>query len=141
MKVDLTDEDVRMGNFDKEGNAGYKPRDAGSEIIAAGGFREIRSKIVGITFEDRMEYIKLLKVGEKLELRRDRENPVDKNAIAVYNRDGKQLGYLKKELSESLAPRMDDMTHEFDCFVKEITGIEKQNLGCNIIIIEKVKQK
>jgi single-stranded-DNA-specific exonuclease len=110
-------------------------------ILSAGGLREIRSKIVGITFDNRMEFVKQLKQGEQLFLKREKDNQYDKNAVALENKSGNPLGYLKKELSLTIAPEMDSEKYTYECFVKEITGgIDKKNLGINIIILEKTKK-
>jgi HIRAN domain len=47
-----------------------------------------------------------VKTGDVLELRRDYDNPVDPNAIAVYHRAG-QLGFLPIMLAQRLAPELD----------------------------------
>jgi hypothetical protein len=102
----------------------------------------VRSKIVGITFEDRMLRVKELKQGEQLFLSREKDNDFDQNAVRVNNKAGLQLGYLKKELASEFARRMDSGNYVYECFVKEITGGEekgKYNLGVNIIVVEKVK--
>jgi hypothetical protein len=50
----------------------------------------------------------LVKPGEPLELRRDRDNPHDPNAIAVYPaRGGEQVGWVPREVAAELAPELD----------------------------------
>jgi hypothetical protein len=44
--------------------------------------------------------------GSALELRRDRDNEHDPNAIAVYA-GGEQVGWVPRELAAELAPRLD----------------------------------
>jgi HIRAN domain len=44
--------------------------------------------------------------GRPLELRRDRDNPHDENAIAVHG-GGEQLGWVPRELAAELAPELD----------------------------------
>jgi hypothetical protein len=44
--------------------------------------------------------------GSALELRRDRDNPHDRNAIAVLAR-GEQVGWVPRELAAELAPDID----------------------------------
>ena len=46
--------------------------------------------------------------GDRIELRREPDNPHDKNAIAVFNKDGEQLGYINRETAEEFAQYMDD---------------------------------
>lgn len=59
-------------------------------------------KIVGVTFPNRdgssrQAYILGVQAGEALELRPEPDNPVDPNAVAVYTRSGRQLGYLASQ--------------------------------------------
>jgi hypothetical protein len=63
--------------------------------------QKFKTKIRGVTYKntdgtDRQELVKMLAQGEILRLVREPENPYDKWAIAVYNSEGKQLGYLPK---------------------------------------------
>ena len=47
--------------------------------------------------------------GERLELRRDRDNPHDENAIAVHPEGGgEQVGWVPRELAAELAPELDE---------------------------------
>jgi HIRAN domain len=45
--------------------------------------------------------------GSALELRRDPDNEHDPNAIAVHVRAGDQVGWVPREIAESLAPELD----------------------------------
>jgi HIRAN domain len=45
--------------------------------------------------------------GRPLALRRDPENPHDPNAIAVDATDGRQAGWVPREVAEELAPELD----------------------------------
>ena len=66
----------------------------------------INTEIVGTQFENRWAAARNLRVGDDLELRRDFENPVDPNAIAVVQNEA-ILGYLENALAQRLAPEMD----------------------------------
>jgi HIRAN domain len=49
-----------------------------------------------------------VKPGERLELRRDPDNPHDPNAIQVHPSDGgAQVGWVPRELAVELAPQLD----------------------------------
>ena len=91
------------------------------------------TKVVGVTFENRQQYVKKCQVGDKLELIRDRYNIYDKNAIAVYLGNN-QLGHISRELAEKLAPRM-DRGENFICHVSNVTGGGDKNYGVNIEVI------
>ncbi|MSS11744.1 hypothetical protein FYJ38_24365 [Clostridium sp. WB02_MRS01] len=93
---------------------------------------EFYTKVVGVTFNNRQQYVKQCYNGQQLDLVRDKFNPYDKNAIAIYAGDN-QVGFLSKELAQKLAPKMDVGT-KFDCYVKSLTGGIDNNYGLNIRI-------
>ena len=65
------------------------------------------TKAMGVTFEGRQEVVSGLVEGQELALARDPGNPADANAIAIRTRAGAQVGYLRRQISALLAPRMD----------------------------------
>lgn len=94
---------------------------------------EFYTKVVGVTFYNRQQYVKQCYNGQQLDLIRDKFNPYDKNAIAIYAGDN-QVGFLSKELAQKLAPKMDVGT-KFDCYVESLTGgTDNNNYGLNIRI-------
>ena len=90
------------------------------------------TKVVGVTFEGRQRYVKECYVGQSLDLVRDKMNPYDSNAIAVYAGNN-QVGFISKELASKLAPQM-DQGKVFSCEVSEVTGGGQNNYGLNIKI-------
>lgn len=99
------------------------------------------TKVVGVTYKNddrtsrqailkRME--KTTRRGDPIELRREPDNPYDKYAIAVYNKDGEQLGYINKETAREYAEYIDTgerVTAEVD---KIIGGGLMRSYGCII---------
>ena len=84
------------------------------------------SKIVGVSFEGRQDYIKqYVKPGDKLELIAEPDNKFDVNAVMVVH-NGTQVGYISKETAAKISK--DKCTAK----VIEITGLEFDNIGCNI---------
>jgi HIRAN domain-containing protein len=65
-----------------------------------------QTSVAGIYYENRRFAARRARLGDTLALRRDYDNPVDPNAIAVYHRAG-QLGFLPKDLAQRLAPEVD----------------------------------
>lgn len=91
------------------------------------------SKIVGISnFQNN---IRFCKEGDSLKLVREPNNQFDKNAIAVYTLDNKQLGYLSKSINEYLIRDL-EQNKEFGVSIESITGENFSNKGCNILIYE-----
>ena len=67
----------------------------------------LQTQVAGISYyEARRFAAQRAKTGDTLELRRDYDNPVDPNAIAVYHRAG-HLGFLPMMLAQRLAPELD----------------------------------
>lgn len=104
------------------------------------------SKVVGTTFEGRQDVLEDLldeidsgQCGDEpngwpLVIRRQPDNPHDRNAIALYWRDGRQVGFLGRSIAESLAPQIDGGS-TVEVFLTEVTGAEPGfNLGANLRI-------
>lgn len=84
------------------------------------------TKCMGVSFTNndgtrRQDLLASLNTGDDLKLVREKDNPFDSAAIAVFTQDGHQLGYLKKDLSKDLAPNMDKGVI-IKASVKEVTG-------------------
>lgn len=93
---------------------------------------EFYTKVVGVTYDNRQQYIKQCYKGQQLDLIRDKFNPYDKNAIAIYAGDN-QLGFLSKDLAQKLAPKMDSGTI-YECSAECVTGGTQNFYGLNIKI-------
>ena len=103
------------------------------------------TKIVGVTFANqdgsaRQEIIEDLDdllqqtAQVSLHLVRDPQNTYDHNAIQVHDGQGRQIGFLSRSVSETLAPMMDNGI-EVQCTLSQITGHNlDQNFGINIQI-------
>lgn len=92
------------------------------------------SKIVGVTFDGRQRFIPGLSTGEELQLRRERWNQYDSNAIAVYDGRGNQLGYISKELASNMAPMMDGGA-QYRITVTSVTGGNGYSYGVNVSVL------
>ena len=99
------------------------------------------TKIVGVSFtnEDGSSRQQLLtSLSETLEkeevyllLERQQNNIHDQNAVAVYSFEGKQLGFLSKQVSETIAPLMDQGT-KITATAVTVTGGWPMHYGLNI---------
>ncbi|WP_164730877.1 helicase-related protein [Anoxybacter fermentans] len=94
------------------------------------------TKVVGVTFEGRQEYLADLQEGEALEIRREPTNIYDHNAIGIWDQKGRHLGYLNRKMSAHLAPLIDKGL-EYNCSVSAVTGRDKETLGLNIYLERK----
>jgi hypothetical protein len=83
----------------------------GPEMVKVYNYYETSSEfyacVVGINYEDRWKNLKTLKRGEGVFLIREPFNEYDPNAIRVLTGNGKDLGFLRRTLAKSLAPRID----------------------------------
>lgn len=96
-------------------------------------YSNFHTKVVGVTFNDRQRFIPGLRTGEELQLRRERWNQYDSNAIAVYDRRGNQLGYISKDLARELAPRIDGGA-QYRVTVYCVTGGDGYSYGVNVSV-------
>lgn len=76
----------------------------------------IKTRVAGVSFENRdgglrQTYVRLIRKGDRLILRREQDNPFDGSAIAVdwADADGQafQIGYVPRGLALVLAPLVD----------------------------------
>ncbi len=92
------------------------------------------TKLAGVTYsnsgsntESRQRIIRdlyragMLERGQELRLVQEPTNPYDNHAVAVFGPDGRQLGYLAKEIARRV---FDDMNRGtvYKAFVNEVTG-------------------
>ncbi|MEC7987115.1 MAG: HIRAN domain-containing protein [Myxococcota bacterium] len=104
---------------------------------------EFFSKIVGVTFqntdgsrrqeliEDLEDQLRLLGAVQ-LHLRREPNNPHDANAVQVYYGDQQQLGFLSRQVAQTIAPLLDKKI-SVQCELAQITGQDlSHNYGINI---------
>jgi HIRAN domain len=125
-----------------------------SEVLPDPNFphvRTIHTKIRGVSKSNpdgmsRQEIIRSrCHAGNALCLVRERDNPVDSNAVQVRRivrmepdkpRLGEQLGYVSRELAEDLAPLLDRGMVVMLAQILNVTGENRETLGVNIQIEE-----
>lgn len=85
----------------------------------------IKAEIKGLSYRmpSEKQRAKLLISGEALILKREYNNPVDKNAIAIYSNDSYQLGYIPSYLAEGITNLLEKQ-HDLKCKVTSKTNHE-----------------
>lgn len=103
---------------------------------------EMKTKLVGVTFEGRQAHLANLQPGQELHAIFEDNNPFDPNAILLHADATKTqpVGYLKKELAHDLR-KQHEKGWAYAFFVEAITGQDKQVKGCNIRIDAKLYPK
>jgi len=93
---------------------------------------EFFTKVVGVTFGERQQVIQKIRAGERVELKRETDNPFDRQAIGVYYQ-GQSIGYLQARLARNLAPALEKQT-SYEAYVTQITGQGERYLGVNLCV-------
>lgn len=99
--------------------------------------REINTKCVGVTFENRQDAVKDMSTGDRVFWVHEEDNPYDKNCIALYadSAHEKQLGYLNKGMAQDFVLRMRAGIDQ-EIYVTLVTGGgEKKSYGLNMRIV------
>ncbi|MGE5560959.1 MAG: single-stranded-DNA-specific exonuclease RecJ, partial [Chloroflexota bacterium] len=111
-----------------------------SELLYDDVYRHIAArqqfftKVAGVTFAGRQAAVADCSEGERLIMRRQPDNPVDANAIALLRSDGRQVGFLNARLARNLAPLI-DAGAAYDVTVSQRTGGDSgRSFGLNILI-------
>lgn len=114
-------------NFSEQYNF-YKPGDSISPL------KPIITKVVGVTFGDRQRYVRSLKIGEKLILENEPNNPHDSQAVKVQSKDGQIIGYLNKNISKIVFDIFQGLVAIQYAQVLKVIGDEKKGQSLGVII-------
>jgi hypothetical protein len=95
-----------------------------------------RIRVVGVTFNDRQAIISRLSYGDKIFLKREKENRYDSNAIAVCTSDGQSIGYVPRQKAGELSPLI-DLGRHFETDIQEVRGRNDSHLDVVINIYER----
>jgi HIRAN domain-containing protein len=90
--------------------AGYQPVDPDSgRFLSREELHERGLVSCGIAgaAQHHADTLAAIELGAPLELRRDAANEHDSNAIAVFSGEGRQAGWVPREIAATLAPRLD----------------------------------
>ena len=107
---------------------------ARAEYAGIGDAESFHTKLAGVTFEGRQDAVADLEPGKPLRLERQPGNPHDPNACALFEPDGRHIGFFNRRLAAVLAPLLDDGL-DLDVTVTDITGGEEgRSLGVNVLV-------
>jgi len=134
--------EVFLQKMIKQKNIMGKEKYRGIEEVAS-----FNTKIVGVSFDNRQEHIMEISDSDlarnnQIELKREPENEYDENAILVLY-EGKDLGYLNKDLAKKIAPKMDEGV-EYNAIIEQITdNYESENgyYGVNVSVYTSEEEK
>lgn len=71
---------------------------------------------------------------DKLKLATEPDNPYDSNAVRVLSKHGNQIGYLSKEMAETIKPALDNQT-EIHVTAKWVNGEKMLGVGLRIELV------
>jgi cold shock CspA family protein len=95
--------DAQTGYFYQQFSIASGSRATSSQV----GPRQIETKVVGVTYENRQSVVRQLAVNEQVWLRREPSNSYDRNAIRVERQNGQQIGYISRAEAAMLATSFD----------------------------------
>jgi len=93
----------------------------------------VRTKVKGVTFEGRQEYLAESKDGDPLIIKHSPTQDYPNTVAVINDRTKKRLGNIGGDLADKLLDAF-GAGCEFGGKVLEITGGDGNNYGCNIII-------
>ena len=105
-----------------------------SELESLANAPQFHTKAVGVTFESRQGYVARLVEGDVLRVVREPNNPNDPNAVALIDREGCRIGYLKRFIAAAIAPRI-DRGAIYRAVVEGVTGgSDGRPFGVNVLV-------
>lgn len=101
-----------------------------------GGFLSkdyLKVRLAGVTYEGRQEIIAKMNINNKIQLKRDKNNKYDKNAIGVYTIQNQNIGWIPKDVASTLTLGMDAGTI-YHIKINKILGGNGYNFGIEALI-------
>lgn len=98
------------------------------------------TKVVGVSKDNtdgtsRQDIIRReVKEDDKLRLMAEPDNPYDPNAVKILSKYGNQIGYLNKEMAETIKPALDNQT-EIHVTARWVNGEKMLGVGLRIELV------
>ena len=87
---------------------------------------------------DRQQLLRDCHAGMRVVLRRERTNPDNSNAVALFIHGGRQIGYLTQNVAAWVAPLLDSDRAAFDAEIWSLDRVAADNgrtlIGCTIAL-------
>lgn len=102
LHIDPSNEVARKGLIHLAGDIqtmGERPGDS---------HKPVSVPVAGVDYKKRQSVVKNLRANEQVYLRREPYNPYDSFAIRVETGEGRQIGYIPKDVARAIAPYLDD---------------------------------
>ena len=104
-------------------------------------WRSTFCKVAGVTFENedgssRQQFISRCRVGERVALTREIDNPYSEYATAVVRNNGQQIGYVPEYLAAEVCHEI-ELGYRVCGLIKNLTGgtADKPTRGVNLLIV------
>lgn len=100
------------------------------------------TKIVGVSFDQRQSCISELCEGDLLSVVREKDNAYDPHALALYDKQKRHLGYIRKEIAAVLSPVIDAKDLSYQARVASVSEKDDTHTlqGVNICV-ERIEQQ
>lgn len=98
--------------------------------------REMHTKVVGVTAENRQEHVQRLEKGQVLALCHENENPFDTNALKLFadKECTIPVGYIGRDIAADIVRQAKEFGYSYEVIVNQVTGGKGRTYGVNITI-------
>lgn len=88
----------------------------------------LRFEVMGTRYDGRTEQIEKLKLGDLIQIVREKENPYNSNNFTLLTKRGQNVGNMPANLCNAIAPLYDEGNLKImDAFVSYVEPISKRN--------------
>jgi len=89
--------------------------------------------VAGFTYWDGIFVVQKIKVGDKVELQPEPENPFDPNAVALYYQ-GSKIGFIPRRCNAQISQLLNFGQSPFEAFISQIDPEEHPERQVRIVI-------
>lgn len=98
--------------------------------------REMHTKLVGVSADNRQQFVQQLKPGQRLTLVHEEENAFDTNALKLFADEActMPLGYIARDIAADIIKQEKEYGYSYAVAVKEVTGGKGRTYGVNVVL-------